>query len=157
MLSGGSPAPFLDMKLVVASLGVAAGTTLVTLTTIDMTSGGHFDTITLVVQFGTIVDGSVIQINAYSCSDAGGTSPVLINTISSAPGQTTPFTAATSSNGFAWLTVIRPPTPYIQFTISRTTQNATILGAMAYLSHPRLEPVVHPETGNLAYAVGLAN
>lgn len=147
----------MDMKLVVASTGAVAGTTLVTLTTIDMTAGGLFDTITLVVQFGTIVDGSVIQVNAYSCTDSSGTSPTLINSVSGAPGQTTAITAATSSNGVIWLTVVRPPTPYVQFTISRTTQNATILGAIAYLSHPRKEPVTHPETGLLAYAVGLAN
>ena len=120
-----------------------------------MTSGGLFDTVTMLVELGTVVDAGTLRLRAYTCDDSGGTNPDLVDDVVGAEGQTTTVTTSTSSNKFMWVTVVKPKTPYVQFTLERATQNATVVAANAFLQGPRNEPITQPAV-ILASAVGLA-
>lgn len=143
-------------KIVVVSNGTSAGATNVTYTTIDLTSGGLFDTVTLVVHLGTVVDAGTLRLRAYTCDDSGGTNPELIDDVTGGEAQTATITTSTSSNKVLWVCVRRPKTPYVQFVLERATQNTTVLGALAYLGNSRDELVTQP-AAVLGYAVGLQN
>jgi hypothetical protein len=145
-----------DKKLKILSNGVAAGATTVDLGTVDMTSGGKFDKVTCLVHLTTVVDAGTLRLRAYTCDDAGGTNPDLVDDVVGAEGQTATITAATSSNKLMALTIVKPKTPYVNFKLERATQNSTIGGAIAILEGPRDEAVpTASQTDVLASAVGL--
>lgn len=151
-----SPVSFLTDKKLVKFGGTTAGATTITFTTIDMTSGGLFDKVTMIILLGTVVDAGTLRLRAYTCDDSGGTNPDLMDDITGAEGQTATITTSTSSNKMMVLTVYKPKTPYVQFTLERAAQNSTVLDALAILEDPRQLPVAVPST-ILAQATGLCN
>lgn len=148
------PAFLLHTKIVRYG-ATAAGTSNITYTTTDLTSGGLFDTVTMLIELGTVTDAGTLRLRAYTCSDSSGTSPELVDDVVGAEGQTTTVTASTSSNKFMWVTVVKPKTPYVQFVLERATQNSVVVAANAFLQGPRAEPITQPAV-ILASAVGLA-
>lgn len=152
----GAPVSYLTDKKLIKFGPTVAGTSNITFTTIDLTSGGLFDTVTMIVLLGTVVDAGTLRLRAYTCDDSGGTNPDLVDDVVGAEGQTAVITAATSSNKMMVLTVYKPKTPYVQFVLERAAQNSTVDAALAVLEEPRTYPVAIPST-ILAVATGLAN
>lgn len=150
-----NPAFLLSCKLVHFA-GTTAGATNITYTTIDLGSGGEFDTVTMIVLLGTVVDAGTLRLRAYTADDGSNTNPELIDDVVGSEAQTSTVTTSSSSNKIMWLTVVRPKKRYVTFVLERATQNTTVLGAVAILSGPRDEPITQP-AAVLAYAVGLQN
>lgn len=128
--------------------GTAAGVGNVTIGTFDLSSGGLFDTITMLVLLGTVVDAGTLRLRAYTCDDSGGTNPDLIDDITGAEAQTDTVTTSTSSDKVMVLSVHRPkvsPTtglgPFVQFVLERATQNTTVDAYLAVLESSREDPV----------------
>lgn len=130
-----------DKAVQLISTGVAAGTTDADFTMVDLTSGGYFDSVTCVVVLGTVVDGATLSLEAYTCSNSGGSNPDLIDDVVGMEGYTASVTAATSSNKLLVLSIVKPKTPFIQFRLNRGAQNATVSCALAFKTGPDILPV----------------
>lgn len=146
----------------------AAGVTTLTYDC-DLSSGGLFDRVTMIILLGTVVDAGTLRLRAYHCVDSSGTTPVLIDSVTGAEAQTDTVTTSTSSNKMMVLTVLRPKVstttglgPFVRFTLERATQNSTVNEALAIFESSRKEPVaissaILTNGTQLGYALGLQN
>jgi hypothetical protein len=126
-----------DMKIVKASNGAAAGTTLQTSSTIDMTG---YNSILWLVDVGTVTSGAVMQLTAQDGAAANGSDAANITTPTGPQGgatstvQTAALTdAGTNSNKTFLLDVQKPLKRYQTATFSRTTQNVVVNTIIAIL------------------------
>jgi hypothetical protein len=110
---------------------VAAGTSDQDGAVVDM---ADFDTVLAVVQLGTVVDGSVLELQWQGSAAANGSSPTTEAT-------TGAVTAATSSNKLLVLEVQRSAYRYGFPRLKRGTQNATVMGFLVIQGRPRTGPV----------------
>lgn len=115
---------------------IAAGTSDQNGTVIDMQ---NFDSVAFIVMFGAIVAGAVTSIKAQQGTQVGGGDMAdLLGTA---------ITVADSDDtSMAILEIKRPRERYVRVVVDRGTQNATIDGAIAIQSGPRVKPTTHDAT-----------
>lgn len=118
-------------KFLWSKAAVAAGTSDQDGAVVDMKD---FDSVVAVVQLGTVVDGSVLELQWQGSTDPSGSNP----TTEATTGSTV---AATSSNKLLVLEVQRSTFRYGFPRLKRGTQNATIMGFVVIQGRPRSGPV----------------
>lgn len=122
-------------KITVVSNAVAAGTTDIDPTAIDMDG---FDSVCFIVQFGAIVAGAVTSVKAQQSSDDG-------NADAFADLAGTAQTVADDDDNKAFVIDIhRPSERYVKPYIVRGTQNATVESVVAIQYCARNAPVTQP-------------
>jgi hypothetical protein len=116
----------------VASNAVAAGVTPVNTAVYDMAG---FDAISFICKFNTVVDTSVLGLQAWenSTNSTSGATEVTNGTAS--------FTALTSSNNMLVVDVIRPKLRFVFATLTRTVANATVDSILALQYRAKNIPV----------------
>lgn len=123
-----------DAKLSRVSNAVAAGTTTINSTSIDMQ---NFESATFIVAFGAIVAGAVTSIKVQQSSDNGSSDAWADLT------GTSVSVADTDDNGLKFVEIARPRERYVRCVVSRATQNATVDGIVAIQTNAREMPVTH--------------
>ena len=124
-----------NVKVTRVSNAVAAGTTDVECTGVDMTG---FNSITFMAAFGTITGSAVTSVKAQASDDDGST-----DTYSDLEG-TSITVADDTDNKVVLLEVVKPTKKYIRLVIDRGTQNAVVDGAFAFQTGLRSGPVTQP-------------
>lgn len=124
-------------KVTRVSNAVAAGTTTVNSSSVDMTS---FDNVQFLVAFGAIVDGGSQSCKLQQSSDDGSADAW-------ADLEGTKITVADDDdNQLVILDLSRPREKFVRCVVSRATQNSTIDGIVAQQYNGQVEPVVHDAT-----------
>lgn len=124
---------------------VTAGTSDSDSSVLDMAG---WDGVIYIALLNTVVDGSVLQLQAQGSAQSNGSSP-------SQEAATGSATAATNSNAFLVLDVIRPANRYQFVRVKRGTQNATIDGVIAIQYRGRNQPT--SQVNALLSAIGVVN
>jgi hypothetical protein len=119
-----------NIKVVRVSNAVAAGTTAVNGTAVDMSG---YDGVVFYALFGAIVTGAITSLKAQSCTAADGSGAADL-------AGTSVAVAEGDDNLVAALEIYRPQTQYVRPVISRGTQNATVDGILAVLFNGRVAP-----------------
>lgn len=125
-----------NVKVVRVSNAVAAGTTAIEATAVDMQ---RFDGVVFYAMFGTITAGAVTSLKAQSCTAADGSG-------ASDLAGTAVAVADTDDNKVASLEIYRPQSRYVRPVISRATQNAVVDCIIAVLYSGSTKPVVADAT-----------
>lgn len=137
-----------EAKFTRVSDAVAAGTTDVNCTSVDMSG---FDAVAFVAAFGTITSSAVTSIKVQGSSDN--------STFVDLEG-TSVTVADDDDNQLFIAEVLRPSYRYIRLVIDRGTANAVIDSVTAIQHTPRYAPVTQPATTtvevNVAPAAGTA-
>jgi hypothetical protein len=120
---------------------VAAGTTTVLSSVIDMTLAPTFDGVLFLVLFNAATNGSVITLTPYQniANATGGTATAIT-------GGVVTVTAGVSgySNNYLVSEIIRPSKRYLYVSIGITTQNLAIDGIVAFQYTSHANPIIQP-------------
>lgn len=106
-----------NINVIKVSNGATAGTSEVDSSILDMAG---YDGVMFIVDLATVVDASVLTLNAQQ-NTANSTSGMATIT-----GASATFTASTSSNKALLVDVYRPLQRYVRAAFTRTAQNATV-------------------------------
>lgn len=117
---------------------VAAGTSAQNTSVLDMAG---FDGVIFIALLGTVTDASVVTLTAKENTASSTSSPTPTSVTG---GATADITAATDSNHYLVVDVIRPSKRYVYAALTRTTQNAVIDGVIAIQYRSRTVPVSQP-------------
>jgi hypothetical protein len=121
-----------NQKVVRVSNAVAAGTTTINGTAVDMTG---YDGVMFLVLLGAIVSGAATSLKAQQgAASDGGDAADLAGT-----GITI---GDTDDNKIVALDIYRPQNRYVRPVVLRATQNATVDGIIAVLYNGRVKPAV---------------
>ena len=127
-----------NAKIVKMNNGAAAGTSLVTSSTID---AAGYNSALVICDLAAVVDGSVMSLQVQDGAASNGSDAANIT------GASAGLTGATSSNGQIVVNVHKPLLRYLTATFARTTQNATVNSITAFLYNANgPEPVTQPTT-----------
>lgn len=124
-------------KITRVSNAVAAGTSDINSSSVDMGADGGYDSVMFLVEFGTITSGAVTSVKAEQSADDSSWNDL------AGTGVTV---ADTDDNGVAWLDVHRPGDRYVRCTVDRATQNAVVDGITAIQYNARELPTTHDAT-----------
>lgn len=125
-----------ETKTVRVSNAVAAGTSDVNLTSVDVSG---FNSVLLQVHLGAIVTGGVQSVKLQESDDN--------STFSDLEG-TSITVADTDDNGVVQAEVLGPLKRYIRGVVKRATQNTTIDSAVMILANPLAIPTTQTTIGN---------
>lgn len=126
-----------ETKLQRVSNAVAAGTSAVTSSAVDMKG---YENCLFVVAFGAIVSGAATSIKVQQSSDDGST-----DAYSDLEG-TSVTVADDDDNQLAYVEIARPTKRYLKCIVSRATQNSTVDAIIAVLSGNKDTPTTHDAT-----------
>ena len=127
-----------EVKIVPVEAAVAASQATTVGEIVD-TQG--FDAACFIYKLGTVVDGAAITLKVYQGSDAA------VGDVAELEGASaTIATAASDSNKYLVVDVIKPQERYLRPTIVTATQNVTINDGTCYLYNPTVIPVIQPAT-----------
>ncbi len=131
---GAGGLPFENMKLQRVSNAVAAGTSAINSTGVDMTG---YDGVTFLVGFGAITSAAVTSFNAAQGDTLGGAYVDLTGTAQS---------VADDDDNQIWaLTIHRPGDRFVRCEVARATQNA-VLDFIVAVRYRGDHPVTHDAT-----------
>lgn len=122
-------------KVTVVSNAVAAGTTDIDPTAIDMDG---FDSVAFIVQFGAITAGAVTSVKAQQSSDNG------VGDAFSDLAGTAQTVADDDDNKAFIIDLFRPSERYVKPYVDRATQNAVVESIIAIQYCARNAPVTQP-------------
>ena len=130
-----------EEKIIRVSNAVAAGTTAVNCTAVDMGEDGGWESVEFVALFGTLTANQVTNLKAQQSSDNGSADAFadLAGTALTALGDD-------DDNDMARLEIIRPRERYVRCVVGRGTANAVIDGVIAILRRPRVVPITQHST-----------
>lgn len=125
-----------DLKHVRVSNAVAAGTTDVECTAVDMQG---FDWVEFIVLFGTITGSAVTSIKAQQGAASNGSDAADItgNSVTVADDD---------DNQIAICSVVKPTSRYVRCVVDRGTQNAVVDGVVAILGRGIKQPATQDAT-----------
>jgi hypothetical protein len=126
-----------ETKLQRVSNAVAAGTSTVTSSSVDMKG---YENCLFVVAFGAIVSGGVQSVKVQQSSDDGST-----DAYSDLEG-TSVSVADNNDNQLVYVEIARPTKRYLKCIVSRATQNSTVDAIIAVLSGNKDMPTTHDAT-----------
>lgn len=121
-----------DIKVVRVSNAVAAGTTAVNGTAVDMTG---YEGVIFLVHLGAIVSGAATSLKAQQGAVSDGSDAADL-------AGTNITIADTDDNKIVALELYRPTGQYVRPVVSRATQNATVDSITAILYNGRVKPAV---------------
>lgn len=134
-----------DAKIVRVSNAVAAGTTTVTTSVLDMAG---YNSVAFVAALGTVSSGGVATLQAHSNNVNSTSGAALI-------ASTTTAAATDGSNGLLALDINRPSQEYAFATLGRATANVVVDGIFAVLYNANEHPVTQDTTTLLASALAV--
>jgi len=124
-----------DVKVTVMSNAVAAGTSDVEPTTIDMQD---FESVMFIVTFGAIVAGAATTVKAQQSAASGSGEADLLGT-----SQTV---ADDDDNQAFVIDLVRPGKRYVRPVVTRATQNSTVESIIAIQYNTRKSPTTQDAT-----------